>query len=222
MATMANAKIVRSSGARWLFAALILGACGPVAEQADAAGPDAAGSDAAGPDAADAAVGADHSCLFGVGPGPCDAAAASDLTASADVAGTADSATDGPADTGPARDGAVDAGAAQLHLITAQQLSDMLASKDFLLIDVRGGTPASQIPQTDSTIVYTDTDGLVAIIGSDPDARVVLYCNSGNRSGIAGNALVGRGYRAIHSLSGGISSWIAQGFPVVTPGQDGG
>ena len=42
--------------------------------------------------------------------------------------------------------------------------------------------------------------------------EVVLYCQSGGRSNVAGNALVERGYCSLHQLTGGRSAWSAAGF----------
>ena len=43
------------------------------------------------------------------------------------------------------------------------------------------------------------------------DAKVVLYCSSGNRSLLAGDMLRQMGYRDVRSLAGGIRAWVEQG-----------
>jgi rhodanese-related sulfurtransferase len=43
------------------------------------------------------------------------------------------------------------------------------------------------------------------------DAKVVLYCSSGNRSLLAGDVLREMGYRDVSSLAGGIRAWVEQG-----------
>ena len=43
------------------------------------------------------------------------------------------------------------------------------------------------------------------------DAKVVLYCSSGNRSLLAGDILRQMGYRDVSSLAGGIRAWVEQG-----------
>ena len=43
---------------------------------------------------------------------------------------------------------------------------------------------------------------------------VVLYCRSGNRSGLAAEKLQSMGFTKIYSLTGGMNSWQASGFPV--------
>jgi rhodanese-related sulfurtransferase len=43
------------------------------------------------------------------------------------------------------------------------------------------------------------------------DAKVVLYCSSGNRSLLAGDMLRQMGYRDVSSLAGGIRAWVEEG-----------
>jgi rhodanese-related sulfurtransferase len=43
------------------------------------------------------------------------------------------------------------------------------------------------------------------------DAKVVLYCSSGNRSLLAGDMLRQMGYGDVSSLAGGIRAWVEQG-----------
>jgi rhodanese-related sulfurtransferase len=43
------------------------------------------------------------------------------------------------------------------------------------------------------------------------DARLVLYCSSGNRSLLAGDMLRQMGYGHVSSLAGGIRAWVEQG-----------
>lgn len=101
---------------------------------------------------------------------------------------------------------------AQLVELTAEQLHTALVDKDFLLINVADAT-GNQIPGTDTCIAHDDTDALVAYIGADQSVKVVLYCNTSNRSGIAGNALVALGYCNVSHLLGGRNAWSAAGFP---------
>jgi rhodanese-related sulfurtransferase len=43
------------------------------------------------------------------------------------------------------------------------------------------------------------------------DAKVVVYCSSGNRSLLAGDMLRQMGYDDVSSLAGGIRGWVEQG-----------
>ena len=50
------------------------------------------------------------------------------------------------------------------------------------------------------------------------DKRVVLYCNAGNRSAVAADALKEEhGFTDVASVEGGIAAWEAEGLPVVVP-----
>jgi rhodanese-related sulfurtransferase len=48
-----------------------------------------------------------------------------------------------------------------------------------------------------------------------PDTAVILYCASGKRSELAGETLIGLGYRSVFNL-GGLKDWIEAGLPVET------
>ena len=43
------------------------------------------------------------------------------------------------------------------------------------------------------------------------DARIVIYCGSGNRSALAADTLQQMGYGQVHSLAGGFRAWAEAG-----------
>jgi len=97
--------------------------------------------------------------------------------------------------------------------ITAQELSGMLASKDFVLVNVH--VPyEGEVSNTDLFIPYdqigTDLDRL-----PDKNARIVVYCRSGPMSTAAAKTLVAAGYTNILELAGGISAWEAAGYELI-------
>jgi molybdopterin/thiamine biosynthesis adenylyltransferase/rhodanese-related sulfurtransferase len=52
----------------------------------------------------------------------------------------------------------------------------------------------------------------------DHDARVIVYCQSGNRSAFAADTLAGQlGYTNVESMTGGITLWKDRGFKVEQP-----
>src|SRR5882757_6702591 len=53
-------------------------------------------------------------------------------------------------------------------------------------------------------------------VAPDKSARTLLYCRSGNRSGIAAAQLQAMGYTNVASVAGGILAWQEQGLPVVS------
>jgi rhodanese-related sulfurtransferase len=103
---------------------------------------------------------------------------------------------------------------ATLGELSPKQLHDMLATKDFKMIDVHYPN-AGSIPGTDTRIAFDDIPALVAFIGPNLDTKVVLACRSGRMSKEAGDALVARGYRNIYELTGGINAWTAAGYTLV-------
>jgi rhodanese-related sulfurtransferase len=46
------------------------------------------------------------------------------------------------------------------------------------------------------------------------DKPIIVYCRSGNRSRTAANILIDNGFTMVYDM-GGISSWTAEGYPVV-------
>lgn len=97
--------------------------------------------------------------------------------------------------------------------LSPEELHAALADKDFLLINVASAN-GGQIAGTDAYVPYDDPDALAEFIGPDLRERVVLYCVSSGRSGVAGRSLVERGYCSIRHLLGGMNAWTAAGFPL--------
>jgi rhodanese-related sulfurtransferase len=48
------------------------------------------------------------------------------------------------------------------------------------------------------------------------EATIVTVCRSGRRAAEARDILLGAGYQAVASMSGGMNEWVAAGLPVVT------
>ena len=102
---------------------------------------------------------------------------------------------------------------AALGSISVADLHAILTTgtKSFKLINVH--TPnEGEIAATDTHIDYRDTTALKTYIGSDLSTSVVVYCMSNYMSQIAGNNLVGLGYRAVRYLDGGMRGWQQAGY----------
>lgn len=110
----------------------------------------------------------------------------------------------------------VDGGGSYLD-IPADRLAEMLAAKDFVLVNVH--VPyEGELAQTDAFIPYDRIAEETAALPADKAARIVLYCRSGSMSAIAARTLVGLGYTSVYNLDGGLNAWRARGFEVLDKG----
>lgn len=92
-------------------------------------------------------------------------------------------------------------------------LRAMLAKKTFLFVNVH--VPyEGEIGQTDANIPYDRVEQRLREFPADRNARVVLYCRSGNMSATAAETLVRLGYRDVWNLEGGFQAWERAGFPL--------
>ena len=94
-----------------------------------------------------------------------------------------------------------------------------LDRKPFILIDVRSPQEhaAGVIPGTDLNIDFREIRDRHREIGAKLDDHIVLYCQSGRRSGIAAQALADLGYRHVYNVDGSMNAWVEAGYPVQPP-----
>lgn len=62
-------------------------------------------------------------------------------------------------------------------------------------------------------IPYDEIAARIAAVAPDRDSRIVLYCRSGRRSGIAEQALRQMGYRQVEN-KGGLSDMLQNGYQI--------
>lgn len=103
--------------------------------------------------------------------------------------------------------------------ITALEFSELLSSKDVVLIDVRTKEEHENghIPGTDYNIdVKGDSFILQSQVLLSKSTPVALYCRSGNRSKTAAALLAKKGYE-IYELATGFNGWIEAGYESADP-----
>ncbi len=99
--------------------------------------------------------------------------------------------------------------------VSVAELKKMMDSEeDFQLIDVREEHEVDVASIGGQLIPMGDVlDNLDKI---SKDKKVVVYCRSGNRSGVITQALEGQGFKNIYNLKGGILTWATEIDPAMT------
>ncbi|MES2210575.1 MAG: rhodanese-like domain-containing protein [Chloroflexota bacterium] len=98
--------------------------------------------------------------------------------------------------------------------VSPGRLTEMLRTKDFLLINVH--VPyAGEIEGTDAFLPYDQVTSRSSELPSAKDARIVVYCRSGRMSTEAARTLVGLGYTNVWELDGGMIDWEKAGYGLV-------
>lgn len=85
-----------------------------------------------------------------------------------------------------------------------------------VVIDIRTAEEhaAGYIAPTDLVMDYYAPDFKEQLGKLDRNAKYLLYCRSGRRTGAALLTMKDLGFADIHDIEGGINAWIAAGLPV--------
>lgn len=111
---------------------------------------------------------------------------------------------------------------AEPYLLTVQQLKAGLdkvsqpSQKGFVLIDVRSPDEhmSGFIPGTDFNIDFREMQGRHRELSAKLDQHIVVYCQSGHRSNIAAETLMGLGYQHVYNVEGSMNAWTEAGYPI--------
>lgn len=114
---------------------------------------------------------------------------------------------------------------AEPYLLTVQQLKAGIdkvsqpSQKGFVLIDVRSPDEHTTgfIPGTDLNIDFREMQGRHRELNAKLDQHIVVYCQSGHRSNIAAETLMGLGYQHVYNVEGSMNAWTEAGYPIEHP-----
>jgi molybdopterin/thiamine biosynthesis adenylyltransferase/rhodanese-related sulfurtransferase len=117
---------------------------------------------------------------------------------------------------------------ARIEQVSPEEAREELESGDAVLLDTRDAINRQEIRIDGDVYAPAGNGGVeshteqfgerVAELAGSRDKRVVVYCNVGNRSAVAADALVREhGFEDVASVEGGIAAWEAAGLPVVVP-----
>lgn len=107
--------------------------------------------------------------------------------------------------------------------MTVEQVAKALEQREAILIDVREpgeraqhGVIPGAVPAPWGMLVFWEALAAAhSRAKGDPNGRVVLYCATGGRSGLAADTLQRIDYARVTHLTGGFAAWQAGGNPVV-------
>ncbi len=86
----------------------------------------------------------------------------------------------------------------------------------FRLVDVRTPEEFASGHLSGAGLIDFHAPSFQADIGKLPrEAKILIYCRSGNRSGQALRLMESMGFKDAAHVAGGINAWKAQGLPVV-------
>ena len=94
-----------------------------------------------------------------------------------------------------------------------QRLSE--PESDAILLDVRTPEEWLQGHIEDATLIPLDELQFRASNELPPNAEIIVYCGTGERSSAAAEYLVRKGYTNVSDMRGGLYAWANTGFPLV-------
>lgn len=100
--------------------------------------------------------------------------------------------------------------------VTPSQATQLINREDAMVVDVRdpGEYGAGHILGAKNLPLSRIDSGGKELAAKRKDRPLIVYCDTGNRSGKAAAALKGQGYTKVLNLSGGLGAWRQAGLPV--------
>jgi rhodanese-related sulfurtransferase len=94
-------------------------------------------------------------------------------------------------------------------IITVQELKKKMDSDEkFILIDVREPYEHQEFNIGGKLIPMGSVPYALEELESHKDEEIILYCRSGNRSGMAQEFLMQHGFKKVLNLTGGMLAWV--------------
>ncbi len=101
--------------------------------------------------------------------------------------------------------------------ITVQELKQKLASGEkFVFLDVREPWEYEEFNLGATLMPLGDLMNKMWEFEAHKNDEIVVYCRSGNRSGMAQNLMTANGFSNVRNLPGGVMAWL-QAFGPVKP-----
>ncbi len=108
---------------------------------------------------------------------------------------------------------------AEIAKISATEAAKLVQDGQAVLVDVREPAEWKEtgVAQPAVLLEKSDFDGAKTawtpfLAKADKNKTIILYCRSGKRAGIVGEALAAQGYKVVNA--GGMKDWADAGLPV--------
>lgn len=106
-------------------------------------------------------------------------------------------------------------GVSGLPLETSVDEAAKLDQEEWFFLDVREPSEWEEAHIPYATLIPLGE--LTARLSEIPkDQNVIVVCRSGNRSAVGRDLLLNSGFSNVTSMAGGVSTWQAKGYPIVT------
>lgn len=100
--------------------------------------------------------------------------------------------------------------------VSTHELTHLVNKEDALILDVRDAKEFREGHITESrNIPFSTLKENLGQLDKHREKPVVVVCKMGQTSGAAGRILSASGFKDVRRLSGGISTWTAEGLPLV-------